>query len=147
MRLKPHNLVSKANVKTTKAILKTKLENNLLKLMNKELKRILSAKTKEEEKEHKTSFEFFAKHHITIKNISSGSIVWSYVFISVKSLDVFWNEYMSGHIKEMFEKDFLTKQLLDEAEVEAAELEIHVEEDDFNTCKEELIGLFLIFLP
>ena len=145
MILKP-NLVPKLNVEKSTAKLQAKLEYNLLELMNTELERIKSAKTKDEKIEYMSSFDFFAKHHINIKNISSGSIAWSLVFTSVQSLDAFWNEYMSGHLKEMFEKDFITKQLLNEADLEAAELEISVDEEDFNTCKDELMGLFLIFL-
>ena len=62
------------------------------------------------------------------------------MFTSLDSLDVFWKEYLSGHLKEMFEKDFITKQLLDKAELKSAELEIHVDEEEFKTCKEELMG-------
>ena len=42
----------------------------------------------------------------------------------------------------MFEKDFITKQWLDGADLEAATLEIYVNEDDFKKCREELTGLF-----
>ena len=42
----------------------------------------------------------------------------------------------------MFDKDFITKKLLDEAELEAAELQIYVDEENFKRCKEELMGLF-----
>ena len=78
--LEPQVLVPKLNVEKSKAKLQAKLEYNLLELMNTELEGIKSAKTKPEKIECMSSFDFFAKHLINIKNISSGSIFWSLVF-------------------------------------------------------------------
>ena len=147
MCLKPQILASESNVKRSISELLQTLENNLLELMNKNLERISSAETMEEEKEYMSSFEFFAKYLINIKKISSGSIVWSLVFTSVDTLDVFWNAYLSGHLKEKFEKDFITQDLLADAELEAAEFEIYVSEEDFMRCKEELKGSFVYIFP
>ena len=142
--LKPAALVKKQTATSSTAQMLEAMDKKLLFLMNKSLDKIISAESPEEEREHRSSFKFFAKHHIKIKEISSGSIVWSLVFTSLDSLKVFWNEYLSGHLKEMFEKDFITKDLLEALELEAAEIQISVIEQNFKTCNEELKGLFVI---
>ena len=63
--LKPHILVAKSNVQTGEDNLYKKLEHNLLELMSNKLEKILSAKTKEEEKEH-TEFDLISLLNIIL---------------------------------------------------------------------------------
>ena len=114
--------------------------------MNQTLEKLKSVQNTEEAEFHMRTYRFFADEQIRIREISSGSIVWILVFESIDSLDVFWNEYLSGHLKEMFEKDFITNDLLKSAELESAEIQIYVSEQDFKTCQEELKGWFVIYI-
>ena len=142
MYLKPTKLVPKSNITINKAGQLDEIEGKLLELMKQRLQMFESAQSPEEQEGHIRLYRLLADEYIRIKDISPGSIVWSLVFTSVKSLDVFWNEYMSGHIKDMFEEEFIAKQLLDELCLENAELDIKVSEEDYKRCKNELTGLF-----
>ena len=135
-------MVPKSKNDSSRGELVKEIEENLLYFMKQSLQELKSAESEQQKEKHKDSFDFFAKHCIKINKMSFGCIVWSLVFTSVEALDTFWNEYLLGHIKEMFEKDFITKQWLDDADLEAATLEIYVNEDDFKKCREELTGLF-----
>ena len=140
MYITPSNLVPKSQYNSSKSQILEEIEKDLLILMKQTLEKLKSVENTEEAEVHMRIYRFCREEKIRIKEISSGSIVWILVFESIDSLDVFWNEYLSGHLKEMFEKDFITKQLLDKAELKSAELEIHVDEEEFKTCKEELMG-------
>ena len=144
--IQPSNLVPKSQNNRSKDKLLEQIEGNLLFLMNQTLEKLKSATSREEAEVHMRTYRFFADEQIRIREISSGSIVWILVFESIDSLDVFWNEYLSGHLKEMFEKDFITNDLLKSAELESADIHIYVSEQDFKTCEEELKGWFGIYI-
>ena len=114
--------------------------------MNHELDNYMCAKSSEEAEYHKKSFEFFQSSSIKIKSISNGSIIWTLEFTSGLSLAVFWSVYSTGLLREMINEDFVTKEVLDEANLQSAKLDLSVNENDFKACKEEIEGNIRIYI-
>ena len=124
----------------SKSDLKEEIEEKLLMLMNQSLDKMLSAKTPQEEEDLKQSLEFFRQLRIHIHRISIGSVILTLICKTRTSLDAFWDAYCSGALRDMFQHDYITEELLMEFELESVELDIFVEERDISTCREELTG-------
>ena len=121
--------------------LKEQIEEKLLELMNDRLDKVLSAKSEEESDHHLKSFEYFKKSLIEIKTIYKGSVIWTLIFKSVRSLKGFWKDYKTGLIKDIFQNDFITEELLSEFSLQAAELEVSLRLEEFDVCLKELTGI------
>ena len=59
---------------------------------------------------------------------------------SVDDLDGLWNVYTSGQMKETFQGDFLDSGLLEEYDIEDAEILVTIDENEYQTLRQKLIG-------
>ena len=133
------------NIKRNQNDLKEQIEEKLLELMNDRLDKVLSAKSEEESDHHLKSFKYFKKSLIEIKTIYKGSVIWTLIFKSVGSLKGFWKDYKTGLIKDMFQNDFITEELLSEFSLQAAELEVYLRLEEFDVCLRELTGTCILY--
>lgn len=81
------------------------------------------------------------KLSLTIGSYRIGSLLIAVECSSLQILEGLWEDYCSGHLNEVAQKELVTEEVLKKVNLSEIKLKTHIREEDYQSCKKYFLGI------
>ena len=75
---------------------------------------------------------------VLVVDVKKGSLIFTLECGSVQILDELWKDYSTGHLNEVAQSCFVTKDILEEFGLSSLKLTSNIKEEDYRACRQLL---------
>ena len=87
------------------------------------------------EAEHNRFLTYMERMRVNITGVTMGSLVITVRCNSLQILETLWDDYSSGHLRQVVQRCFVTKEILTELNLAALKLKTTISEEEYKANK------------